>query len=268
MITAGFCSGLNKLIPDNLEEIIRTRRIGKLASEDNDDFDRRKQQEIRRHYDGDYFRPLLDSYLNKDRFSRYRLEMVFEIYSPEKGERILDLGCGVGTFALELARRGIDVVGLDYSQESIDICQRLADELNLKASFRLGEATDTGLESDSYDLIIAADLTEHLYPEVFRDFLAEAERLLKKGGRLLIWTPNPGHIFEFLKQRNIVLKRDEGHVGYKTLEQLKEELTDQGFTIEKAYHRHSHLPVWGFVEQYLQWAVPFMRRRNAVLAVK
>ena len=143
MITAGFCSGLNKLIPDNLEEIIRTRRIGKLASEDNDDFDRRKQQEIRRHYDGDYFRPLLDSYLNKDRFSRYRLEMVFEIYSPEKGERILDLGCGVGTFALELARRGIDVVGLDYSQESIDICQRLADELNLKASFRLGEATDT-----------------------------------------------------------------------------------------------------------------------------
>ncbi len=227
-----------------------------------------KQEEIKGHYDEEYYRPLLEGYLTQDRFMRYRLRMVFEIYSPMVGERVLDLGCGVGTFTLELARRGVDVVGLDYSEESLSICRKLAGELSLNPEFRLADVTETGLEAETFDLVIAADLTEHLYPDVFRKFVEESRRILKTGGRLLIWTPNPGHVFEFLKQRDIILERDEGHVGYKTLRQLTDELIGHGFSIEKAYHRQSHLPVWGSVERFLQPVFPFLRRRNAVLAVK
>ena len=230
--------------------------------------DPEKQQEIRAHYDEDYYKPLLDGYLNKDKFTRYRQRMVFEIYNPSTNERVLDLGCGVGTFTLELAQKGVDVVGLDYSEESISICKRLAEELKVKAGFQLADVTDTKLDDESFDVIIAADLTEHLYPDIFKMFIAESKRLLRKNGKLLIWTPNPGHIIEFFKQRDLIFTRDEGHVGYKTLNELKEALTDEGFKIERAYHRQSHLPVFSLVERMTQWALPFMRRRNAVLAVK
>ncbi len=230
--------------------------------------DPQRQNQIRGHYDEDYYRPLLEGYLKKDRFTLYRQRMVFEIYSPGKGERVLDLGCGVGTFTLELASRGVDVVGLDYADESIRICRKLAEELKLKAEFQLADVADTKLESDSFDAVIAADLTEHLYPEVFKMFVKEARRLLRTGGKLIVWTPNPGHVFEFLKMRNIIFKRDEGHVGYKTLDELTHDLVREGFKIERAYHRHSHLPVWNWFERMTQWFLPFMRRRNAVLAVK
>lgn len=230
--------------------------------------DLQKQEEIRSHYDREYYRPLLESYRKKDRFTRYRLEKVFEIYGPKRGEKVLDLGCGVGTFSMELARMGVEVTGLDYSEESISICRRLAQDLNLKAEFVLADATSTGFASASFDVIICADLVEHLYLEVFERLIGEVKRVLKVGGKLIIWTPNPGHIFEYMKQRNIILKKDEGHVGYRTLRELKEELTDQGFRIRRAYHRESHLPVFNIAERLLQWLVPFLRRRNAVLAVK
>jgi len=227
-----------------------------------------EQDQIRGHYDGDYYQPLLDGYLKKDRFTLYRQRMVFDIYSPVKGERVLDLGCGVGTFTLELAGRGVDVVGLDYSDESIKICRELASKLNLKAEFQLADVTDTRLESESFDVIIAADLTEHLYSDVFKRFVKESKRLLRPGGKLVIWTPNPGHIIEFFKMRDIILKSDKGHVGYKTLDELTGALRDEGFEIDKACHRHSHLPVWNWFERLTQWFLPFMRRRNAVLASK
>jgi 2-polyprenyl-3-methyl-5-hydroxy-6-metoxy-1,4-benzoquinol methylase len=243
-------------------------KVLSVAVNDEKTSDVQKQQIIRAHYDKDYYRPLLEGYLNNNRFSRYRLKKVFEMYTPKPNERVLDIGCGVGTFTLELARMGVDVVGLDYSEESISICRRLTQEQNLKAEFVRADATDTKLDSESFDVVLAADLVEHLYPDVFKKLISETKRLLKPGGKLLIWTPNPGHIFEFLKQRNIILKRDEGHIGYKTLKQLKDELSAQGFKIARAYHRESHLPIFNLIERALQWAVPLLRRRNAVLAVK
>jgi len=231
-------------------------------------FDPEKQEEIRAHYDEDYYKPLLEGYLNKDSFTRYRQKMVFEIYNPGTNERVLDLGCGVGTFTLELAQRGVDVVGLDYSEESINICKKLAEQLNVQPGFQLADVTDTKFDDDSFDVIIAADLTEHLYPDIFKMFVKESKRILRQNGKLLIWTPNPGHIIEFFKQRDLIFKRDEGHVGYKTLNELKEGLMAEGFKIERAYHRRSHLPVFSLVERLTQRALPFMRRRNAVLAIK
>jgi len=230
--------------------------------------DKRKQEVIRAHYDDAYYAPLVDSYRRMDRFTRYRIEKVFEIYMPKKGERVLDLGCGVGTISLELAKRGIDVIGLDYSQQAINICRSLSRELHLSVEFALADATSTGFPPTSFDVVFCADLVEHLYPEIFKSLISETKRILKVGGKFIIWTPNPGHIIEFLKKRNMILKRDEGHVGYRTLRELRENLQEQGFRIDKAYHRESHLPIFYLLERLFQRIIPLMRRRNAVLATK
>ncbi len=49
-------------------------------------------------------------------FQRYRVDKVLQIYEPGREERVLDLGCGWGTFCWALAHRLREMVGLDFSQ--------------------------------------------------------------------------------------------------------------------------------------------------------
>ena len=98
-------------------------------------------------------------------FQRYRVEKVLGIYDPFPGERVLDLGCGWGTFEWMLAPRVAEVVGVDFSAKSIEICERRRASARLKnVRFVYADAGATGLPAESFDLVIAADLFEHLYP--------------------------------------------------------------------------------------------------------
>ncbi len=200
-------------------------------------------------------------------FQRYRVDKVLQIYEPGREECVLDLGCGWGTFCWALAHRVREMVGLDFSQRSIDLCEsRLADSGLKNVTFVCADARDTGLEPDSFHLIIAADLMEHLYPDDSRAVIAEAHRLLKRAGRLAVWTPHRGHVLEILKARDLILKRDVSHVDYKSMERLKDMLTEEGFLVEKAYYAESHLPGLRSVERALLSRIPMLRRRIAVLA--
>jgi len=48
---------------------------------------------------------------------------VVDLLDPQKGEKILDVGCGEGTLAVEIERRGAKVIGIDMSQEMVDFSQ-------------------------------------------------------------------------------------------------------------------------------------------------
>lgn len=202
-------------------------------------------------------------------FQRYRVDKVLQIYEPRPDERVLDLGCGWGTFCWALGHRVREMIGLDFSRKSVDLCQARLPESGLtNVSFVCADARDTGLEAESFDLVIAADLMEHLYPDDSRAVIAESNRLLKKGGRLSVWTPHRGHVLEMLKARNLILKRDVSHVDYKSMERMKEMLEDVGLLVEKAYYTESHVPFLSSLERALLGRVPFLRRRIAVLARK
>ena len=202
-------------------------------------------------------------------FQKYRVDKVLQIYEPGSEERVLDLGCGWGTFCWVLGPRVAEIVGVDFSQKSIELCEdRLARSAIDGVSFLCADARDTGLEAESFDLVIGADLVEHLYPEDAEAMVAEAFRVLKKGGRLSLWTPHRGHFLEMLKARNILLRRDVSHVDYKSMDRLRTMVVGEGFVVEKAYYAGSHLAGLRSIERALQGWVPILRRRIALLAKK
>ena len=57
----------------------------------------------------------------------------------EPGERVLDVGCGPGRHAVALARRGIDVVGVDLSEDFIALARHAAMADEVRASFEVGD---------------------------------------------------------------------------------------------------------------------------------
>ena len=202
-------------------------------------------------------------------FQRYRIGKVLALCRPTPTDRIVDLGCGWGTFELALAGRAAEVVGVDFSEKSIELCRRRLAERPLEGvDFVCADAGDTGLEGASYDLAIAADLFEHLYPDDAARVAREAYRLLVPGGRFATWTPHRGHLLEILKNRDLVLMRDPTHVDYKSMAEMKRLLSEAGFAIERAYYAESHVPGVRVAERALQRWVPLLRRRIAVLGRK
>lgn len=205
----------------------------------------------------------------ESRFQKYRILKILQIYTPNKGESILDLGCGWGTFCFAFSPLCEKIIGVDFNKKGIDLCNRILKKWKFQnIKFLCADAQNTGLKSNSYDVIICADLFEHLYRDTFDNVLDECSRLLKIGGKLIVWTPHRGHILEILKNNNIILTKEEGHVDYKSMDYLINSLLNRKFLIKKSYYAESHVPVFCIIERLFSKLLPIMRRRIAILAEK
>ena len=235
------------------------------------DEDIKKQEAMRKYYNkSDYYERTRNNFADKkNRFNKYMVKNAFSIYYPKKEEKIIDLGCGWGNISLALQSENFDVTGLDYSLKSVEICKKTALKMGFDPNkFICADATNTGLKKNSFDVAYCCDLVEHLYPEIHNKLISEARRILKKGGKFVIYTPNPTHIFELLKQNNIILKKDVAHVDYKTMARLIESLKNNGFIIKKSFYIESHVPLLRNFEKVFLSYIPILRRRIAVLAEK
>ena len=109
----------------------------------------------------------------------------------QAGAKVLDLGCGPGLYASRLARHGLQVTGLDFSQNSLNYAQKFAHENELKITYRCQnylELTDQAL----YDtvLLIFGDYCP-LSPDNRSRLLANVSRALKPGARFILDVSTP-----------------------------------------------------------------------------
>jgi 2-polyprenyl-3-methyl-5-hydroxy-6-metoxy-1,4-benzoquinol methylase len=105
------------------------------------------------------------------------------------GERVLDVGCGEGWFAAELARAGASVVAIDVAEEPL----RRARERVPGLDARLVDADGPWpLDDASFDAVWAGETIEHV-PDT-AGWCSEARRVLTPGGRLLLSTPDHGRL--------------------------------------------------------------------------
>jgi ubiquinone/menaquinone biosynthesis C-methylase UbiE len=109
-----------------------------------------------------------------------------------KGKKVLDIGCGDGTYAYVLSKLGAIVSGQDLNVSNIERAdKRLYGEANKqKGKFISADAEKLLFDSSSFDAVFSADFFEHISLEKKRKVIAEAYRVLKPGGTLVIKTPN------------------------------------------------------------------------------
>lgn len=80
------------------------------------------------------------------------------------GKQVLDAGCGTGTFSIECARRGADVVAIDLSPTLVDLArERMPEDLHGSVEFRAGDML--GAEKARFDYVVAIDSVIHYEPQ-------------------------------------------------------------------------------------------------------
>ena len=102
------------------------------------------------------------------------------------GPSVLELGCGEGNLALELAQRNLRVAAVDLSPDRIERARRKARELPLDhpPRFDVGDLNSLTLPSGEFDCIIAHDVLHHIL-KIDR-LCEEVKRSLKNGGTFLV----------------------------------------------------------------------------------
>ena len=99
----------------------------------------------------------------------------------DRTPRILDVGCGTGANVQMLSQFG-DAEGVDISPDALAFCHaRGLDKV------KLGAAEELPYEDESFDLVTALDVVEHLDDDVAG--LREMRRVLRPGGRVLLFVP-------------------------------------------------------------------------------
>ncbi len=104
-----------------------------------------------------------------------------------KSLKILDLGCSIGTFALEFAKDGYQTMGLDFDATSLKIAEEVAQEDNLKIQWVQADATDFQLP-EKVDVVICFDLLEHLEDDMIHKMFSCIVKNLNPGGAFIFHT--------------------------------------------------------------------------------
>jgi ubiquinone/menaquinone biosynthesis C-methylase UbiE len=119
----------------------------------------------------------------------FALRRRFLLEHVSAGERVLDVGCGEGWFASELARAGARVVGIDVAETPLLRARERDPGLNLGLTDADGPWP---IEDASLDAVWAGETIEHVADTA--GWLSEARRVLRPGGRLLLSTPAHGRL--------------------------------------------------------------------------
>lgn len=153
---------------------------------------------------------------------------------PEKGLRILDVGCGTGELSLLFAEMGHQVTGIDISTQMLKTAKAKAEACGADISFGEGDAENPPFETSSFDIVFSRHLLWTL-PDPEKA-IKNWERVLRKNGKVVIidgvWdsgTPgsrvrrNAGFLLTLLLERKNPRK---GHAGYS--DELKARLPHAG----------------------------------------
>jgi SAM-dependent methyltransferase len=122
------------------------------------------------------------------RFGQDRRLALIRQFVPLENRWILDVGCGIGTYVRKLRGLSNYVFGIDVDEERV--AWGAKDVPNLQVS----TSEELPFQDESFDVIILNEVIEHVRDDV--KTISECVRVLRPGGRVIIYAPNRLYLFE------------------------------------------------------------------------
>ncbi len=181
------------------------------------------------------------------------LTIKFDQLGLRPGDSVLDVGAGFGRHVFECARRGADVVALDYAEGEVVETRATLDGMvdageidveRFKGVLR-GDATRLPFADDSFDVVITSEVLEHIQDDVAA--IAEMVRVLKPGGHFAATVPAwfPEKVNWMLSDEYHAPKSEGGHVRIYSSTELSAKLRSAGLDLRGHHRAHAlHSPYW------------------------
>lgn len=168
-------------------------------------------------------------------------------------ERLIDVGCGIGSHSLKLSRKGKCVIGVDINLNDLKEAKRWKDMLGISnADFVLASGFHLPFKKNSFDQALCSDVIEHLSQD--QPLINEVGFVLRRDGIFVLSTPSIGthegknripiraKLRNFLKRHNQLRKlpiwnygidpdvfmKHKGHLREYHLHELSEKLRKAG----------------------------------------
>ena len=181
----------------------------------------------------------------------------YKHFKLEKGDRVLDLGCGEGRHVISAyLEEDIEAIGVDLCVDDLLITkeksQPFVDENNKDKFFALActNALALPFADNSFDKVVCSEVLEHI-PD-YEGALKEIERILKPGGIFCASVPRFWPEWVCWHYSDDYHENEGGHVRIFLEKQLRRKIENNGFTF---YHRHwahaLHSPYW--MMQCMDW---------------
>lgn len=169
---------------------------------------------------------------------------------PKPGEKILDVGCGIGWFAGTLASQyGAEVLGIDASEYAINEARKRYGNVD-NLDFRVCDALLIDYE-EAFDKILCLDVLEHFSHKDARILLKKIHKALREGGSLVLCVPinDVWHLPAVRKLARLVSIPTFEHKTFFSMQTVGAELEQVGFSIVQ-------LSPWFWLEDQLRIMLP------------
>ena len=133
-----------------------------------------------------------------------KINHIIKKLNLKPGQKVLDIGCGWGGMAFEIARQSqCQVVGISLSENQINYCKNKAKELNMDNQVNF-ELCDYRSVNDKYDRIVSVGAFEHFGKKFYKTFFKKVKNILTDDGICLLHTigsvDEPGPVQPFIQK--------------------------------------------------------------------
>lgn len=146
-------------------------------------------------------------------------------YIDVKG-RVLEIGCNQGQLIEYFKNKGLEVHGVEINPEAVKICRE--NSLNVFC----GDLIEAQYPDDFFDTVILSNVIEHIYS--LDSLLKELKRILKKGGKIYIYTMNYESIWRSIFKSCWIHWHLPFHIYFFHTDSLSKVLKTHGFVILEA----------------------------------